>query len=339
MKLLYLMIERLKMYNFCFFSIYRASGFKPIFSGFLRMNHQFYFTRIMKSILASFLVFFCFNSFGEQKNFPVQSVKLIDVKAMDLEIKVKKHSLKVYTINWSEDLSFKDQDGALTFQSEDFFKGEKKGASKSILEIKGPGLPVSIFTLSVKASFVNWTNPVFLSSFEGDIKGSNNRGLWEISMKKGRLNLHRQKGALSLKGFHIDSFITSSEGDFKFQINEGRLKMKKCKGKLDFTTDSAKIELTGFEGSLNGFSQTGPFSGSIKPDKVNLFVAESPLRIYFMGQATKVKAYTERGKIYAPKFFYKKFSGRSTEVLGRTKGSRKKGEALLKSDTGTIYIN
>ena len=97
--------------------------------------------------------------------------------------------------------------------------------------------------------------------------------------------------------------------------------------------------MTKFKGNLKGFNHSGEVRGVVQAGEVDLFSKEGTLRMSFVGQAPRIRAYTERGKIYAPRYLHKKFSGASIEVLGRIKGSVKKGTVSLTSDTGNIYIN
>ena len=279
----------------------------------------------------------------EEKKISAQEIKSITIKALHLNFKIKNSRSAVYTIKWTKDLSLKNEERDLTIQAPGFNSKSswnlKPPKTRPTLEITGPSVPLKIFALSTRSSLSQWTKPVFISSFKGSINGSKNKGHWELSLKEGSVNLHQQEGSLSVKGFHVNNFLTSSKGIFQFHINEGLLQVKKSEGKLNFTTDKAKIKLTQFKGSLKGFSQSGALNATIKPKKVDLFVKESSIRLYFMGQAPKVTAYTEKGKIYGPNYLYKKFSGKSTKVSGQIRGSLKKGEVSLKSNTGNIYIN
>ena len=153
------------------------------------------------------------------------------------------------------------------------------------------------------------------------------------------MNIQQQTGPLSVQGFHVNLSLSSSQGRFQFHINEGRLKVNKSKGELHFITDKADIQLAQFKGSLKGSSQSGAITASIQPDTVDLFAEKSPLRLSFMGQAPTITAYTEKGKIYGARHLHKQFSGNSTKVSGRIRGSVKKGTVSVKTGTGNIYIN
>ena len=291
------------------------------------------------------LIFFCSPLLGlaEQKTYSSKEIKFLTIKAVHLNLKVKKTNSKLYKIKWTGPFSFQNKNGLLKVESKDFNSKHlwniKSSKNPLTLEISGPSVPIKIFTFSNNSSFSKWTKPVFLSGFKGNVKAGKNIGPWEITLKEGAINIDKHQGSLSVKGFRLNSFITSSKGSFQFHTNEGELKIKKSQGELNFTTDKGKVRLTQFKGSLKGFSQSGTITAFIQPEKVDLFSRESSIRISFMGQSPRVKAYTERGKIYGPRYFYKQFSGKSIKVSGRIRGSNKKGEVSLKSDTGNIYIN
>ena len=304
----------------------------------------------IKFIFALFLLFACLPLFGQlkqlgqQKTFPSKEIKSILIKTMNLNLKIKKVDSILYTIKWTGDLFFQTNEGILTIQSSGFNSKRSWDVPSSknfvTLEISGPARPVQLFAFSSKISFSQWTKPVFISSFKGNIKTLNTKGPWEISLKEGNINIHQHQGSLSVQGFHLKNLLTSSKGYFQFYINEGLLKMKKSKGELHFTTDKADIQLTQFKGSLKGFSQSGAITSTVQPETVELFTKKSPLRVYFMGQqAPMLTAYTEKGRIYGPRYLHKQFSGKSTTVSGRIRGSLKKGKVFLKSKTGNIYIN
>ena len=309
-----------------------------------KMKHILKNNKKIKSVFALFLFFTCLPLFGQQKTFPPEEVKSILIKAIDLNLKIKKTNSAFCTIKWTGDLSFQTKKGILTIQSSGFdSKGSwdiKSSKTSVTLEISGPDRPLQIFSFSSKIFFSQWTKPVFISSFKGNINTLNTKGPWEISLREGNINIHQHQGSLSVQGFHVKNLLTSSKGRFQFYINEGLLKMKKSKGDIHFTTDKADIQLTRFKGSLKGFSQSGSITTTVQPEKVELITTESPLRVSFMGQqAPMITAYTEKGRIYGPRYLHKQFSGKSTTVSGRIKGSLKKGKVFLQSKTGNIYIN
>ena len=285
-----------------------------------------------------------FPLFGEEKLFSSQEIKSITIKAVHINFTAKKQSSKFYTVKWKGDLSFETENGHLIikgkgFNSKKLWNFESSNETPLDLEISGPSFPLKLFAFSVQGFLSKWTKPVFISSFKGHLRGLKNEGLWNLSLKEGSIHIDQHQGPINLKAFRVNKVLSSSKGHFQFHINEGQLRVKKSEGVLNFTTDKANVRLTKFIGSLKGFSQSGSFSASIKPENVDLFVGDNSLKIYLMGQGARVKAYTEKGKIYGPKYFHKKFSGKSTEVSGRMRGSEKTGKVFLKSNTGIIYIN
>ena len=279
---------------------------------------------------------------GEKQTFPSKELHSIVIKAVHLNLKVKHSPSALYTIQWNRDLSLQTKKGVLTIKSNDFNSKKWQNLQSQTapsLEISGPSLPIQLFSFFSESSFSLWTQPVFISSFKGNIRSSRTKGPWEISLKEGSVNIQQQTGPLSVQGFHVNLSLSSSQGRFQFHINEGRLKVNKSKGELHFITDKADIQLAQFKGSLKGSSQSGTITASIQPDTVDLFSEKSPLRLSFMGQAPTITAYTEKGKIYGARHLNKQFSGNSTKVSGRIRGSVKKGTVSVKTGTGNIYIN
>ena len=305
------------------------------------MKHNFKM-RQLKTFFAFFLFFSSFPLFGEEKTFPAGEIKSIIIKLIHLDLKVTKRKSPHWTIKWSGNLFLQLNEGLLTIESKSF-NSKKAWSSKSsktvTLEISGPAVPIKSFSLSSHSSFSSWTEPVFISSLKGSVTGSKNEGSWELSLKEGKINIHQHQGPLTIKSFRAHFTLSSSKGDSQFYINEGHLTVKKSEGELNFTTDKAEVKLTQFKGSLKGFSQSGTVTASIQPETVDLFSGEGAIRIHCMGQSPKIIAYTERGKIYGPKYLHKTFSGKSTKVSGRIRGPSKKGTVSLKSDTANIYIN
>ncbi len=281
--------------------------------------------------------------FGEPGAFPSKDIKSIVIKATRLNLTVKHKRSGFYTVKSSGSLSLRKEKGALIAQSKNFYSKKvwRDGSFKQIpfLEISGPSAPVRVFSFFSQSSFFRWAQPVFISSLKGQIKAVQTKGAWEISLKRGSVDIHRHQGDLTVQGFHLRHFLRSSQGKFNFYINEGLLSAQKSKGKLNFTTDKAKIQLTQFKGSLKGFSQSGAIIAKIQPKTAELSSKEGPIRVSFMGQAPSITAYTEKGQIYGASYLHKQFSGKSTKVSGRIRGSLKKGKASLKSETGNIYIN
>ena len=241
-------------------------------------------------------------------------------------------------------MSFNLDSGLLTIESDNFTSvsaGDTKSVKNVIvLNISGPAVPLKLFASSSNISISHWTETVFISSFKGTLKGLKNRGPWNVSLKTGNLDIQEHQGALVAKCFRGNQRITKSSGTFHLHINEGSLKIIQTSGDLNFITNKAKIKLTKFKGNLKGFSHSGEIRGVVQAKEVDLSSKEGSLRMSFIGQAPRIRAYTERGRIYAPRYLHKKFSGTSTEVSGRIKGPvKKQGAVSLTSDTGNIYLH
>ena len=297
----------------------------------------------MKFLIFLFLFFFGFTVASKEIKIPVGQTQSILVKGIYLKLKVKKSISDQYQIKWTGPLSVKNEGSVLSIQDKSFNsrKSWKSSSKKALatLEITGPATPIKVFALDIKASFLSWEKSVFISGFKGSLEGSRNKGIWKIHFQEGRLNLRQQKGSLFVRGFFIKNRLRSSQGDFQFLINEGSLNVSNSEGHLRFVTDKAKAVLKNLKGSLIGSSQSGDLKVSIKPKKVDFFVEEASIRLSLMGQAPKIKAYTEKGKIYGSNYLHKQFSGKSMTVSGRIRGSSKKGEVFVHSNTGNIYIN
>ncbi len=298
----------------------------------------------IKALIIFFLLFLCLPLFGEEKTFSAGEIKSITLKVVHLNVKVVKNHTADWTIKWMGDLYFHTEGGLLTIRSRNVSskKSWRVSSSKPVLtlEISGPSVPIKIFSFFSQSSFSSWTKPVFISSFRGNIKGSKNKGSWNLSLKEGRIDIDRHQGSLSVKGFRVNHLLSSSKGRFQYHINEGQLKVEKTEGLLNFITNKAEVKLKQFEGDLKGSSQSGKITAVIQPENVDIFSGEGAVRFSFVGgYSPQITAYTERGRIYGPKYLYKKFSGKSTKLSGWFRGSKRKGKVFLESNTGNIYIN
>ena len=301
--------------------------------------------RSLKKLLLLLICQFCIFGpvFGAEKIFPAQDIKHLIIQAPSIHLKIQHSNSSNYILKGVEDLNFQIEKGKLSIKSKDF-SSEKawsgKNTKKSLnLEISGPSKDLQIFSFLSNISISNWTQTVFISSFKSKIKSSNTRGSWKISLKEGTVNMTKHKGPFQLKALQAYLKLDKSEGNFNFQINEGKITIRRSKGQVSFTNDKPKIQLTQFTGDIKGFSRLGPIQASIQANEVDVSTEEGSIRLYFLKQGPKVKAYTEKGKIYAPKYFYKKFSGKSTYVSGQIKSKIKKGQVSVKTERGNVYIN
>jgi len=277
----------------------------------------------------------------DQKVFKAENFQSILIKVPYLDLKFEHKNSSNYTVEWTGKLSTRVDKNTLLLKSPDFdsIKLWSKQQKPVILKISGPSRPLQLFSFSSKISSKSWKESVFISSLKGELNATNSQGSWKMSLKEGTVNIYQQKGSLEVQAFQLKSLIKSSEGNFQFYMNEGSLRVKNSKGKAEFITDKANVRLTQFKGSLKGSSQSGNIKASLQADKVELFAKESILQISTFKHAARITAYTESGKIYGSRHFHKQFSGKSTKVTGRVKGSVKKGLISLKTESGNIYIN
>ena len=120
---------------------------------------------------------------------------------------------------------------------------------------------------------------------------------------EGAVNMTKHKSPLKVKSLQTHLKLDRSEGNFDFQVNKGKITVKKSKGRVSFTNDKTKIQLTQFIGDFKGFSKLGSIQAGIQANTVDVSSEEGAIRLYFIKQGPRVKAYTEKGKIYAPKIF------------------------------------
>ena len=287
-----------------------------------------------------FLFIIPFLSLAEEKKWSVNELKSIVIHSKGLKLKFQEKKSDFYHLTWKGDFSFKNKDGKLKVESQDFQSKKSWSDFKTKAEItfSGPSLPVEVFASVSDISFFNWKSPVFISSFKSEIRLIKTKADWNISLYEGQINIKNHKGSLKLKSFKSFLSLFGSQGNFDFQVNEGRLKVKKSQGRLVFVGNKLNVQVSYFNGDIEGFTQSGEFRASVKPGNMDIQTGEAPIRVYFMGQGAYVNAYTE-GYIYAPKYFYKKFEGKSMTVSGRIRSDIKKGSAKLKSESGKIYIN
>ena len=291
-----------------------------------------------------FLFYSVFGSdLGTEKVFSAKDISSLIIQVPSFNLKIKQSKSSVYILKGATALNCQIEKGQLFIKSPDFSSKKAwsgKNTKKSLnLEILGPSKDLQIFSFVSDISISNWTQAVFISSVKGKIKSSHTKGSWKISLTEGTVNMARHKGSLKLKALQARLKLNKSEGDFDFQVNEGRITIQESKGRVSFTNDKPKIQLTQFAGDLKGFSRLGSIQASLQANEVDVSTEEGAIKLYFLKQGPKVKAYTEKGKIYAPKYFYKKFSGKSTYVSGRMRSKTKQGQVSVKTERGNIYIN
>ncbi len=292
----------------------------------------------------AFLLFYLpWHSFGAQKSIPAKEIQAISIKIPQVNLKVKHVPSSLYIMKWDGKLSFQTKKGVLLIQSPDFNSRrawhEPSSSSVVDIEISGPSKALQLFSFSSQSLFSDWAKALFISSFKGNIKAIRTKGFLDINLKKGTFSLTRHKGPARVKAFYAEGLLSSSDGDFEFQLNEGRLKVKQSKGILSWITNRAEVRITQFEGDVKGFSQSGAVTARLQPGTAELTTGDSPLRVSFIRRSPKITAQVENGRIYGARGLGRSFSGKSTQISGWLKGAFKKGSVLLKSETGSIYIN
>ena len=325
---------------FCFFS--KAGAFK----GSAAIKTKSFLT----------FVFVCFApalSFGAEsgkaleksgkKVFPAAVTRRVIIRSLGAKVHFKKNSSHDYQVEWQGAASVENKEGDLVIEEAGYHEvkswGEAGGKPLKVT-VSGPGgAPVSVFAFSVSVHFVRWEAPVFVSSLSGQIQGEGNKGPWRLSLREGALDIKGHSGDVEAKGFRAASNFQSGKGNFRWQFSEGSLRFTEGQGAVDFSTDKGEVRIKKFKGSLKGSSKSGPVRASMEPDQVEVYSSEGTLRFHFMGYGAELVAYSERGKIYAPRRLSRDFSGRAYKVMGRLKGKPKKGKISLKTNTGAIYIN
>ena len=186
---------------------------------------------------------------------------------------------------------------------------------------------------------MEWKRPIFISSFKGNIDLQKTTGKAQIDLYEGKVSVKNHKGDLKFKSFSADLNVSESQGVFAIQLNEGSLKIQKSAGYLDFVGNKLKLNLNDFNGDIKGFTESGELRASLKPENLELKTGTAPVRLYVKGQGPQVSASTKEGQIYAPRYLYKKFEGKSIHVSGRIRSRTKKGSINVETERGKIYIN
>lgn len=216
----------------------------------------------------------------------------------------------------------------------------QKQVEKNILNVTGPGVPLSLFVLKGKFHISHWTKPVFVFSQNIEIEGSANKGSWQLSLNKGKIKLNRFEGELEARGFRLNMDLKDLKGDFLFQFNEGQLKANRGEGELVYTTDKGNTILKNWKGNITGESVSGSLKGiSLKPDTIQINSKKGVIAMNFSGSRPSVDAFSGEGRIRSPRYMNKKYAGKSLAVTGRLRGNGKQeGKVSLKTERGDIYI-
>lgn len=279
---------------------------------------------------------------AELKQWPAGELKSILIQAEKLKIKFQASKSGFYTLKaGGESFSFKNKEGRLEIQSKGFASKKRWSESQDKLELSfsGPSLPAMVFASSAELSFLGWKSPIFISSFKTDVELQNTKGTTQVDFYEGQANIKNHKGDLKLKSFKADFNLRDSHGLFDFQVNKGRLRIKNSGGRLDFAGNELDLRINDFNGDIKGFTESGELRAFLKPKRLELKTGVAPVRVYVKGQGPRVEAFTQEGYIYAPKYLFKKFEGKSIRVSGRIRSSEKEGHLKLETESGKIYIN
>lgn len=281
-------------------------------------------------------------AWADQRTWPAKEIQSFFIQVSSLHLTFKESNSPFYKIEWEGDLNIKNEEGQLKIQSRDFFslKKQPKEIKKIRLKLSGPSKPVEIFANLSHISISRWKSSVFISSFDGNIQANKTKAPWEVSLKTGQVTINEHKAPLKIKAFKLNLKVSKSKGPFDFLVSEGSLRIKESEGFIQYVSDSSKIRLIKFKGDFNAFSRSGDIRASfVKTEKTDLKTETGDISLYFANQGPRINTYTNKGRIYAPKYLNKKFKGKSTYVSGRIISSVKTGEVSVESDLGNIYIN
>ena len=287
------------------------------------------------------LIFLGLPALAEEKKLDSKLVSKIVIKSKNLKLSLKKTGKKqVHVLSKGGDFDMKLEKGVLKLLSSSFNskKGEDPGKTP-VLEISGVPKNIEVFSQSLDTDVSSWSESVFIFAQKGSFKSKDSKGDFNLSLKKGNLKLENHEGLLFVQSLNSKIEVLSSKADMKFFLNEGSLRVKKSSGQAEFVTDKARVSFVRFKGDLTGQSQYGSTFASLRPkEKVDLKVEHARLFVNFLGHSARIQALTEKGKIFAPKYMRKRFSGKSTKVKALLKGKSKAVQASLQTLTGNIHI-
>lgn len=284
-----------------------------------------------------------FPSFGE--TFSENKVTSITVKGPVWKMVFTK-APGPYRFELKGGASFQNEEGNVTIKSSrhNSRKDWKKAADgnktdqREELIVKGPSAPLNLYLSSGSVQVTRWKHPVFISASQGEVISRKNKGIWRIALKNGQFNAYEHQGSIQLQGFSLDTLLKDGKGSFKILFNEGQLKTRGGNGNLHFVTDKGNANVRQFEGSMKGTLISGTLIASLKPKNIQVSSDRGDLRLNFTNTGARVVAHSESGKIYAPRHFFKQYSGKSLTVKGRLRGQQKTGSISLKTNTGNIYF-
>ena len=280
----------------------------------------------------------------QAENFVINKANSIKIKvpSLILTFKNKKGQHKI-SIKGKAELT--EKEGNVVIKNSDFESGKKwkeanwqdKDKSTQVV-ISGPSVPIEVYSSSLSLNANELAHDVFVSARKGQIKTYKTKSNWKILLRDGTFSSEEHEGNVFLQSFHLKASVKKQNGVFDFLFNEGSLSVRGGKGAVNFFTNKASLTMKYFEGSLKANTVSGDVLAFLKPEEVNVESERGKLNFYFRKQGAKVQAFTERGRIYSPRHFNKKYSGRSLKVQGRLKGFPKTGDVFLKTQTGNIYF-
>lgn len=269
---------------------------------------------------------------------PAEEVKQIIVKAPNwiLNFKAAKGPYKFDLQGpLAEKIFIESVEGTVKIASNNTSQKEE-----AVLNVTGPGAPLSLFALQGKIHISHWKHPVFIFSKDVKLEGYKNNGSWQFSSNNGKIKLNQFEGKLEARGFQLNMSLQNLKGKFLFHFNEGELKADKGAGKLAYVTDKGNIVIKNWQGNLTGESVSGSLRGiSLQPNTVQAHSIKGMIAMSFINSRPLIDAFSEEGRIRAPKYMNKKYAGKSLAVKGRLRGNgRLEGKVSLKTERGNIYI-
>lgn len=298
-----------------------------------------------KKKLLFFILFFSMPCFGKVSpgkitSIPSEEVKRIIVKGPHWSLNFKA-AKGPYNFDLkgplAEEILIESVEGTVEIATDNVSKNQKEG---NILNVTGPGVPLSLFVLQGKIHISHWKNSVFIFSKDMELEGYRSKGSWQFSTNNGKIKLAQFEGKLEVRGFQLHMNLQNLKGKFLFHFNEGELKTDKGEGKLVYVTDKGNTVIKNWKGNLTGESVSGSLRGvSLKPSAVQIHSIKGVIAMSFINSRPLIDAFSEEGRIRSPKYMNKKYAGKSLAVKGRLRGNGKpEGTVSLKTERGNIYI-
>lgn len=286
-----------------------------------------------------FFLLLSFPVVAELTRFSAEEVKQIVVKGPNWVLHFQ-HSKGPYQFELKGPGALKASEGTIEAISENYQNTKEKKAESSSLKVTGPSTPLSLFVSQAQVNLSQWEKKMFIFARQAQIQGQKNKGSWQISLKKGQIKLNQFEGELKAKGFHLDMDLKQLSGQSDLQFNEGRLKVQDGQGHLIYKTDKGDTMIKNWKGDVTGHSVSGSLNGRLKkPGTVRISSEKGPVFVNILSGRPLIKAFSESGRVRCPRYFNKKYAGKSLTVEGRLKGSGdNEGNVLLNTGSGNIFI-